>query len=346
MTAPPSDSPVVARARALTVDLAAQAPRLEREGVTRADTDRLAAAGLHAVSGPPELGGVSRREQREVAELLAGASPDAWFVWFQHGAVVRMLGATQNTALAERHLAELCAGRTQGGVAFSHLRTAQPSVHATRVAGGWSLSGTQPWCTGWTLVDTVLAGAVVPASGEVVFGLVPPGDRPALRSTGELRLASMAGTATHALRVDGLFLPDADVVLLTGYDAWRAADAGVNANVQPSTFGVATAALDLLAPRAPEVAAALRSRVTATRAEAYRLMDELPPGEGDEQRLAARARALLLGLECATALLAARGGQGMDLGEPAQLLLRAAAFQLVHSQAPHVRAATLDALAA
>jgi hypothetical protein len=34
----------------------------------------------------------------------------------------------------------------------------------------------------------------------------------------------------------------------------------------------------------------------------------------------------------------------MDLGEPAQRLLRAAAFQVVHSQAAHVRAATLAAL--
>jgi hypothetical protein len=35
----------------------------------------------------------------------------------------------------------------------------------------------------------------------------------------------------------------------------------------------------------------------------------------------------------------------MDLAEPAQRLLRAAAFQVVHSQAAHVRAATLEALA-
>ena len=37
---------------------------------------------------------------------------------------------------------------------------------------------------------------------------------------------------------------------------------------------------------------------------------------------------------------------GMDLAEPAQRLLRAAAFQVVHSQAAHVREATLAALVA
>ncbi len=336
----------VARARELAAQLSREAPRLEREGVTRADTDRLAAAGLHAVSGPTELGGLDRPGQRAVAELLAGSSPDVWFVWFQHAAVVRLLAASENLPLAERHLAALCAGSTQGGVAFSHLRTGRPSIAAARIKGGWSLSGTQPWCTGWPLIDLVLVGAVAPATDEVVFGLTPAGDRPALHSTGELRLAAMGGTSTHALRLDNVLLGDADVVLRTDYSAWRQRDGDANANVQPSTFGVALAALALLDLPSPATAESLRARVFAVRSQAYALLDEVPPAEAVAERLALRAGALVLGLEAATALLAARGGQGMDLDDPAQLLLRAAAFQLVHAQAPHVRAATLAALAA
>jgi hypothetical protein len=120
----------------------------------------------------------------------------------------------------------------------------------------------------------------------------------------------------------------------------------MNTNVQPSTFGVALAALALLDDRAPQVAASLRSRLLDVRAQAYRLLDEVPPPEQLEERLALRARALVLQLECCTALLTARGGQGMGLADPAQRLLRAAAFQVVHSQAPHVREATLAALSA
>jgi hypothetical protein len=111
--------------------------------------------------------------------------------------------------------------------------------------------------------------------------------------------------------------------------------------VHPSTFGVALAALDLLQPRAPEVAAVLRARVLEVRTRAYRLLDEVDGSEALDERLALRAQALLLGVECCTALLTARGGRGMDLAEPAQRLLRAAAFQVVHSQAAHVRTATL-----
>jgi alkylation response protein AidB-like acyl-CoA dehydrogenase len=337
-------SPVVAAAADLARELAADAGRLEREGVDRAVVDRMAAAGLLAVSGPPALGGAWPAEQRRVAELLAGASPDAWFVWFQHGPVVKMLKASENVDLAAKHLPELCAGRELGGVAWSSLRTATPSVHAERVAGGWSLSGFQPWCTGWGMTDLILVGAVVADGDRVVFGLVPGGDRPQLHSAGELSLAAMAGTATHALRLEGLVLPDEDVVLLTDRAPWFEADRQLNANVQPSTFGVALAALDLLAERAPDTASFLRPRVLELRARAYGLIDEVDGAERLEQRLALRAESLLAAMGACTALLTARGGQGMDLAEPAQRLLRAAAFQIVHSQAAHVRAATLDAL--
>ncbi len=338
-------SPVVVRATALAVELARDAARLEREGVDRGVLDRMAAAGLLAVSGPPALGGAWPAEQRRVAELLAGASPDAWFVWFQHGPVVRMLKASENEGLVARHLPALCRGDERGGVAWSHLRTAAPSVTAVRDGDGWVLTGFQPWCTGWGLHDVVLVGAHAEDTDEVVFGIVASASA-GLASAGALQLAAMGGTSTHAVRLSGLRLPDDDVVLCTAREPWARADRALNCNVQPSTFGIALAALDLLADRAPDEARVLRGRVLAVRADAYRLLDEVDGDERLDERLALRAAALLLALECCTALLTARGGQGMDLAEPAQRLLRAAAFQVVHSQAAHVRAATLDALVA
>ena len=326
--------------------ISAEAARLEAEGVTRDDVRRLADAGLLAVHGPEELGGVPAAEQRRTAELLAGASPDLWFVWFQHGPVVRLLGRSDNTELAARHVPLLCRGEEQGGVAYSHLRTPKPSVRAVRTAGGWTFSGTQPWCTGWPLVDQVLAGALSDDGRQVVFALVPGGDRPELHSTGELALAAMGGTSTHALAFAGLGVPDEHVVAVRDLGEFSAYDTAMNANVQPSTYGVALAALDLLAERAPDTERVLRERVHASRERAYALLDGVDPEERVDERLAVRAEALLLAVQCCTALLAARGGQGMDLRDPAQRLLRAAAFQLVHSSAGHVRAATLDALVA
>jgi hypothetical protein len=338
-------TPLLTAVAALAEELAADARRLERDGVTTDDVRRLADAGALAVFGPPALGGGTPDEQRRTSELLAGASPDAWFVWFQHGPVVKLLGASDNAPMRDRWLADLCSGRALGGVAWSNLRTARPSVFATRVDGGWSLSGPQPWCTGWGLHAVLLVGAKAEQTGEVVFGVVPA-DREGLRSRGELELAAMGGTSTHAVEYDCLVLRDDEVLLRKDFDAWAAADTAANRNVQPSTFGIALAALDLLEPASAATATALRAQVLEVRTAAYRLLDEVDPAEEGEQRLALRARALLLALESCTALLASRGGRGMGLDDPAQRLLRAAAFQLVHSQAAPIREATLAALAA
>lgn len=329
----------------IIAELAAQAHRLEQDGVTRDDVRRMADAGLLAVYGPPELGGLPTAQAREVAERLAGASPDAWCVWYQHGPVVRFLAGSENEALQAQHLAGLCSGDLLGGVAWSNLRTARPSVFATRVDGGWTLEGPQPWCTGWGMHDLLMVGGLDRDAGEVVFGVVPA-DSEGLVSRGELALAAMGGTSTHAVQYDGLLVRDDEVVLRKEVESWAAADSTMNRNVQPSTFGIALAALDLLEPVAPDAAAALRARVLDVRTRAYRLMDEVDAAEQGEERLALRASALLLGLESCTALLASRGGRGMGLEDPAQRLLRAAAFQLVHSQAAHIRTATLEALAA
>ena len=336
------------RRRAPPRDLARRAAGLERDGVTRADLEALAADGLLAVYGPPELGGAGAAVQREVAELLAGASPDAWFVWFQHGPVVRMLSRRQERGPA--------GAAPRGAVPRRAARRrrleppAHPAAERVRHPGRRRLVASparQPWCTGWGLTDVVLVGALCRETDEVVFGLVPAGDRPALRSDGALDLAAMGGTSTHARRAStGCVLPDDDVVLRGRPRAVGRARRGRQHQ---------RAALDVrhragrprpAARREPDAADALRragARRCATRPT--RLLDEVDPGEQREERLELRAQALLLAIECCTALLAARGGQGMDLGEPAQRLLRAAAFQLVHSQAAHIRAATLQALA-
>jgi hypothetical protein len=194
------------------------------------------------------------------------------------------------------------------------------------------------------MLDLVLVGGVVASDGgepaRVVFGVVEAGTD-GLTDAGRLRLAAMDGTATHMVRYDDLLLTDDHVTAVVPFDAWRASDRAGNANVQPSTFGIALAALALLAEREPTAAEALMRQVMPVRTAAYELMDSAEPGERTDERLALRARALHLALDCTTALVAARGGLGMTLAQPAQRLLRAATFQLVHSQDAQVRAATL-----
>lgn len=345
------DHPLVSATLLIADQLRARAALLESDGVTREDTAALAAIGLYAVGAPATHGGVPGPVARRVAEILAGASPDAWFVWFQHGPVLKMLAHSDNAALAARWLAPLASGHAQAGVAYSHLRTAHPSITATRASGGgWSLTGSQPWCTGWGLIDVVLVGAVTEKGPDqqVVFALVPVDVQhlpTGIRSTGELALAAMGGTSTHSISFESLAVPDEDVVAVRSFAEWAEADRIATPNLLPSTVGLTAAATALLAARDPAAADRLRRRGDALRDEAYALIDDVAASEQTARRLALRAEAMLLSTEAAGAALAARGGQGMDLANPEQRLLRAAAFQLVHAQTGPVKAATLQQVA-
>lgn len=336
----------IERARDAAIKLAPLAAHTERHGVERGTLDALAGAGLYGVTGPEKITGSppSGVVYREVAEILAGADGTTWFLWFQHHPVVKMLAASTNHDLARRHLPALCAGTTQGGVAFSHLRSRGVAMAAARTEGGWRLTGTAPWCTGWGLLDLVMVGATT-EDDQVVFALVPLREGKGMAPGPELRLAAMGGTRTVELRLDGYHVDDADVVLVAPRPTWAAADAAAGSNVQPSTFGIARAALDELTTRDADAAGAIGARLEDVRSRAYRLIDDIPATEAIGERLALRAQALMLGIESTSALVASVGGQAMVGDHPAQRWAREATFHLVFAQTKPARVAQLTLIA-
>ncbi len=62
--------------------------------VPRSHLDALAEAGLFALSGPPEYGGVDTPTLCSVIEALAGGCLATTFVWIQHNTPVRSLTAS------------------------------------------------------------------------------------------------------------------------------------------------------------------------------------------------------------------------------------------------------------
>lgn len=337
---------LIARAREAAALLAPLAAETERDGVERATLDCLAEAGLYGVVGPESITGSQPAPAvyREVAEVLAGADGNTWFVWLQHHAVVKMLAGSANADLAQRWLPSLCTGTTQAGVAYSHLRSTEVVVSATRVDGGWRLSGTAPWCTGWGLLDVVLVGAATADDG-VVFAVVPMNEGGGMAPGPPLDLAAMGGTRTVTLHLDGYVVADGDVVQRTPRATWAGIDAAAGANVQPSTFGVARAALVELAGRDEATATSLSTRLHDVRRRAYGLMDDVPAGEALEERLALRAEALLLGVEATSALVTSVGGRAMTGANPAQRWAREALFHLVFAQTRPARVTTLARIA-
>jgi alkylation response protein AidB-like acyl-CoA dehydrogenase len=355
----PSDAgtdrhPLVERVTALARDLLEpNAATVDAGQVPRSHLDALAAAGVFGMSGPqPDgAGPVPAPVFRRVQEVLAGADASTWFVQVQHHSVVRALaGRVEDGQDRWREpLAGLTSGRLVGGIAYSHLRRwPDRPVAAVRVPGGWRLDGTAPWYSGWELNDlALLAGAS--QDGEVVLGLLPARPAPGLRVT-ELRLAALQATRTVALHLEGMLLPDRDVVEVLPVDAWAAADARPTVNANPAWFGIALRALDLLAEhgrRPGEVAAGqaaerLRALLLDVRARAYRLIDQVPPDDETGLRLELRARTQQVMVDITSALVLAGAGRAMAAGAPAQRLAREAMFMLIQAQTAPARAAALS----
>jgi hypothetical protein len=75
---------------------------------------------------------------------------------------------------------------------------------------------------------------------------------------------------------------------------------------------------------------------------AWALVDDVPPEDLVEDRLAVRASSLELALRSATALVAATGGSALSLDAAPQRLAREAVFYLVQAQTAPVREAVLQ----
>ncbi|OIJ62526.1 acyl-CoA dehydrogenase family protein [Streptomyces mangrovisoli] len=341
--------PLVARAQSLADRLLApEAARVDQEEVPAGHLEAVRRAGLLGVSAPRAYGGADAPDSvaREVAEILAGACCSTWFVQTQHHTPVKLL-ARSELPVRERLLRPLSDGSLLAGIAYAHVR-AHPRVpvRATAGRGGWRFDGTVPWYTGWGLNDVMLL-AGVDERDEVVFAFAEAREQPGVRASAPMRLAALTAARTVSLQLDGLWLPDGAVVLRTPRERFALVDIPRSANTSPAVFGVAYAAVRLLAQarEGADAADALRARLDAVRERAYALADHPVPHEHVDDRLAVKAEAYDLMRAATTAAVVAGGGRAMDLRGPAQRLAREGMFLLVQGQTEPVRRVHLDALA-
>lgn len=340
--------PLVVRARDLAARvLAPRAAEVDRSEVPVSHLDEIRRSGLLGVSAPTAFGGAGAPDSvaRQVQEVLAGACCSTWFVQTQHHTPVRMLAPCERP-VRERMLGDLATGRLLSGIACAHVR-AFPGVpvRATAERGGWRFDGTVPWFTGWGLNDVLLLAGTT-RDERIVFAFAEAREQAGLRPSEPLRLAALGASRTVRLELDGPRVPEESVVRIVAREDFARVDLPRSANASPAVFGVAAAALRLLADSGePGVAEELGGRLDEVRRAAYALADHPVPHEHVEERLELRARAFDLLRAATTAAVVAGGGRATGLGHPAQRLYREGMFLLVQGQTSLVRQAHLAHLA-
>lgn len=293
-----------------------------------ANLDALAAAGLYGLFAPPEAGGLGAdQEVTTVLEVLAAGCLTTTLVWMQHFGLLGSLLAPG--PLHEAWLADACAGRRRGGIAFGGLLPGPPALTAAPAptGGGWVLDGSAPWVSGWGRIDVLHVAARGP-DDTVVNVALDAGPGPGL-TVERQRLAAVDASATVRLGFASVAVPADRVLGIAPYDPAGSLGTGLRVNGSLA-LGVARRCCALIGPSGlDDELAAHRARLDGADAD----------GMAD-----ARAAASAFAVRAASALAVHTGSRAVLVTEHAQRLAREALFLLVFASRPMIRAGLLRSL--
>jgi alkylation response protein AidB-like acyl-CoA dehydrogenase len=291
--------------------------------------DAIAAAGLYGLASPVNVGGLDADFETVCAvwEALSSGCLTTAFVWGQHIGLVRALAESSRPDLKATWLGPLTTGTIRAGLALGGALP-QPTLHATRTAGGWRLDGFSPFVSGWNRVD-VLHTATRTENDEVVWLIVDAAEGPAL-AVERLRLVALNATATVRADFSGLIASDDRITAIHPFGGATPREVlRIHASL---ALGVTARCCRLLGP----------SRLDEELVDCRRRLDAL-----DEETIAAdRASAGALAVRAATALMAAAGSRSLIHTDHAQRLAREALFTAVYALRPASRDALLATLGA
>jgi alkylation response protein AidB-like acyl-CoA dehydrogenase len=300
----------------------------------------LAEEGYYGVVAPPEIGGagLDLTQLVDIVEVFAGGCLATAFTWLHHHGVVLALADTDNTPLWAEYLGGLVSGRLRAGVAFAGALEQPPTLVATRVDGGFLLSGEVPMVAGWDSVDVLLVSASTQDTGvdAVVSGLLDAREVPGL-AVDRLELVAAQGSNPVRLRFDDHLLPTERVtrqVLRREFTAGHWLVSRMNGAL---SLGIARRCVRLLAESGrPDLASGFGAQVADARTQ-LNLALERP-----DTMCLARAAAAELAYRVAGALVAASGSGSLSLSHHAQRLAREALFVLVTATRQDIRAGLVE----
>jgi alkylation response protein AidB-like acyl-CoA dehydrogenase len=319
----------------------------------------LAAAGLVGVTTPQSLGGqaCSSEFMHLFTRTLTAACGTTWFVLTQHLGSCGQIAGSSNPVLREKFSQKMAAGEHYVGVGFGHLRRPQPMLIATVVDGGWTLTGTAPWVTGWPILSGVIFGAVLEGEPEkhlYVYADAKESDQ--LRSSPPLPLCAMNASETTEIVLDGLFIPTENFVRYSSRQEMARGDKNnIASNVAPPlgcAYGSLRTLKEISSQRSlPAIIAAcdaLEAEILACELEGRRwaTAPKEPPYDSAylENALHVRAWAIELAVRAAHMTVTAASGIANNRTHPAQRRLREAMFYTLAAQTSEIMSATLDRL--
>ncbi|NEW41556.1 acyl-CoA/acyl-ACP dehydrogenase [Nocardia cyriacigeorgica] len=320
--------------RVAEVVLYPDAAAVDQDGVVPArHWEALAEEGLYGAA----VAGLELSDIARIIEVLAGGCLSTAFIWMQHHSAVRSLANTANTGLREIFFADLLSGRKRAGAAFAGAVAQPAKLSATRVGGGYLLTGDALFVSGWGVVDLLQVAArerTEDATDTVVSGLIEATAAETLSVTPVSLVAGQA-TATVRMQFDNHLLPDhrvSEVAAFSDFCTAQTIGSRLNGAV---ACGVAERAIDLLELTSAGPATLLREQWHSVHAG----LDDAMPGPDVLQK----ARAVAL--RSAAALFAASGSAALQTGHPAERLMREATFTLVATSLPDMRALLVDGFA-
>jgi alkylation response protein AidB-like acyl-CoA dehydrogenase len=332
------------RPRAQEIDQDVEALKVALQGMC--ERDLMALKRPAAYGGPAMAEGDFRRFQEEVARVSGSLA----FLQTQHQSAVSMLAKSENTSLKDRYLPKMGNGEKLVGIGFSQLRRPGPPImRAIRVDGGYQLSGTVPWITGWSLYPEFLVGACL-EGGESLFAVVPLSTQAGIQVAPPMRLAAMESAMTVSAEFSGWLVPDEDVAFIKPGN-WIQNNDMINIALQGHfALGCARGALDVLHTAAEKRGASFLletlEKLGAELVECKIQTTRAQRGEDivTDERLAVRAWAIDLAVRCAHAAVTASSGAANSLSHPAQRIYREALVYTVSAQTTPIMEATLKRL--
>ena len=327
----------------MSTDVVATAKRLADEVLfpaavetDRAETvpvellDALADAGLYGLSGPASAGGLEADFPTvcAVVEALASGCLTTTFAWVQHLGAVIACAATENEPVQE-WVAPLCSGARRAGLALGGALAGAPQLTAREAEGGWSLTGTSAFVSGWGRVDVIHTAARTD-DRRLVWALVDARESETLTAE-RLELVALNATMTARAAFREHPVPAERVTSISPYREGATPPEVLRIH-SSLALGVAARCSRLLGP-------------TPLEAELDRIRDELDRLD-PETIEASRGAAGELALRAAAALAVTTGSRSLLLEDHAQRLVREALFVLVYALRPGSREALLGQLQA